>query len=234
MSRLDLVFLDWHRRVRAQPLLYRFTLATRILLAVGFIPTGMVKVLGRRFSYMSPEYPIGAFFETLYQSGLYWHFIGAAQVGAGILVLVPATATLGAVLFFPILANVFVITLSYDFNFTPVITGQMLLASIYLLAWDYDRLRGLFVSLQGASPIAVVPKHRLTRAESCVYVVGTASGLLFFGAARFSFLAGPWYWKWFGIGLGSCVVALWLGWNQREVVETEHLCGDGVGPARRP
>ncbi len=31
--------------------------------------------LGYRFSYMSPETDIGGFFETMYQSGLYYHFL---------------------------------------------------------------------------------------------------------------------------------------------------------------
>ena len=215
MSRLDQTLLAWHRRARSQPLLYRLTLGTRILLAVGFIPTGMVKLLGQRFSYMSVETPIGAFFETLYQSGLYWHFLGAAQVLAGVLVLVPATATLGALLFFPILANVFVITLSYDFNFTPVVTGPMLLASVYLMAWDYDRLRGILAISGQVAPTSVAPQLRLSRLEWSVYVLGTASGLVFFGGTRFSALAGQWYLYSFWIAAGSAAVAVLLGFTRQ-------------------
>jgi hypothetical protein len=36
-----------------------------VLLAVGFIPTGTVQLLGRRFTTMSPESETGAFFGTL-------------------------------------------------------------------------------------------------------------------------------------------------------------------------
>jgi len=78
--------------MRSQPLLYRLTLGTRVLLAAGFIPTGMVKLLGERFTTMSPDTALGGFFETLYQSGLYWQFLGATQVVAGVLILLPATA----------------------------------------------------------------------------------------------------------------------------------------------
>ena len=52
---------------------------------VGFIPTGLVKLLGHRFTQISSDNPIGLFFEVLYQSGAYWHFIGAAQMVAGAL-----------------------------------------------------------------------------------------------------------------------------------------------------
>ncbi|CAN5758670.1 hypothetical protein BH23GEM3_BH23GEM3_00240 [soil metagenome] len=98
---IDASFLAWQRRVRSYALLYRFTLAIRVLLAAGFIPTGRVKVLGRRFTTLSPEHPVGSFFETLYQSGFFWQFIGWAQVIAGICLIVPATATSARCCFFP-------------------------------------------------------------------------------------------------------------------------------------
>lgn len=216
MKRLDLIFLRWQRRARSHALLYRFTLATRILLAVGFIPTGMVKLLGRRFTTMSPAYPIGAFFETLYQSGPYWHFIGLAQVLAGICVLVPATATLGALLFFPIMLNIFVITLSYDFHFTPVVTGLMLLAGLYLLCWDYDRLRPIL----GAATFETqshgsLPEHRLGTVEWAVYVVGAASALYFMLNQRIGLFSRSWDLWPLAIGTTSAFVALGFAWIDR-------------------
>jgi uncharacterized membrane protein YphA (DoxX/SURF4 family) len=213
MYNFDRLLRKFQRWVRSQPLLYRLTLGTRLLLAVGFIPTGLVKLLGRRFSYMSPETDIGGFFETLYQSGLYWRFLGLAQVLAGLLVLWSATATLGAFLFFVIMLNVFVITLSYDFHFTPVITGSMLLATLYLLIWDYHRLRSIFgLSAEDAETLALLPQHRLRGAvERGAYVAGLAAGLGFFSGMRGLFF--PWGWnRWFLCGcLGSFVVALWYG-----------------------
>jgi uncharacterized membrane protein YphA (DoxX/SURF4 family) len=216
MGRLDAVLLAWHRRARSYVVLYRFTLATRLLLAVGFIPTGMVKVLGRRFTTMSPEYPIGAFFEILYQSGPYWHFIGWAQVIAGLCVLVPATATLGALLFFPIMLNIFVITHSYDFNFTPVVTGLMLIANVYLLCWDYDRLRGIFgVGLDAADSHSRISKSRLGRVEWIVYVVGGGSALSFLLNERLDLFPRPWNLWPLLVGLLSACVAMVYGWTFR-------------------
>ncbi len=130
--------------VRSKPFFLRLTLFTRILLAAGFVPTGMVKLLGRRFTLMSVETPIGAFFEAMYQTGLYWQFLGASQVLAGLLLLVPRWAHLGALLFVPIMVNIFVVTVSLGFQGTPVVTGLMLLAVVYLCAWDYHRVRGIF------------------------------------------------------------------------------------------
>lgn len=171
-----------HARVRGSGLLYRFTLATRILLAVGFVPTGTVKLLGRRFTRMDPASDIGAFFEVMYQSGGYWRFIGAAQVVAGILILIPRTATLGAVLFTPVIASIFVITLSYDFRGTPLVTGMMLLATLYLLGWDWHRVRPL-LSDAPREPLPLAA-HRLTPAERGIYTVGVASAFAAFFATR--------------------------------------------------
>ena len=120
-----------------------FTIGTRFLLAIGFIPSGLEKVIGGRFTLLGPETPIGYFFDALYQSGVYWNFIGICQVTAAVLLLIPRTATLGALIYLPIIFNIFVITISLDFRGTPVITGLMLLATLYLLFWDYDKLKHL-------------------------------------------------------------------------------------------
>jgi len=199
------------RWARGRPLLYRLTLGTRVLLAVGFIPTGTVKLLGRRFTTMSTESEIGAFFETLYRSGPYWRFLGLAQVLAGLLVLWRPTAALGAVAFFAIMLNVFFITLSYDFRGTPVVTGLMLLATVYLLLWDYDRLRGLF-GLGAAGAAGPPPEPALKSAlERGAYVAGLGFGLALFSALR-GLLVPPSWGTWLALGcLLSLLAALACG-----------------------
>jgi len=132
-----------HARVKQNRWLRRFTVLTRILLALGFIPSGLTKVFGNRFTLMGPESPIGYFFEALYQTGFYWRFIGMAQLVAALLLLIPRTVTLGALIYFSIILNIYVITVSLHFRGTPYLTGLMLLACIYLLCWDYDRLKNL-------------------------------------------------------------------------------------------
>ena len=121
-----------------------FTVLTRVLLALGFTPSGLTKVLGNRFTILGLDNPVGFFFEAMYRSGFYWNFLGVCQLTAALLLLIPRTATLGAIVYFPIILNIFVITVSMEFRGTPVITGLMLLANIYLLCWDYERLKCLF------------------------------------------------------------------------------------------
>ena len=208
MKQLDLSLLALQRWLRKSPLFYRLAVGTRILLAVGFIPTGLVKLLGLRFTQMNPATPLGGLFETLYQSGLYWKFLGVSQIIAGVLLLVPAARTLGALLFAPIIANIFIITLSYDFHGTPVLTAQMVLAILFLLAWDYDRLRPLV----GAAPRpADFPRHRLSSVERAVYVGGALAGLAFFTAVRGLFLPGASMLWLLGACAGCALLAVGIG-----------------------
>lgn len=107
---------------------------------MAFLPTGLVKATGSRFTILSIDHPVGFFFEAMYQTGPFWIFIGLAQIAAALLLLVPATATLGAVLFFPICLSIFLITWGVGFAGTVYVTAGMLLASVYLLCWDADRI----------------------------------------------------------------------------------------------
>ena len=132
-----------HARARGERVLRIFTVVTRILLALGFTPSGITKVLGNRFTILGIDNPVGFFFEAMYRTGYYWRFLGLCQLIAALLLLIPRTATIGALVYFPLILNIFVITVALDFRGTPVITGLMLLANIYLLCWDYDKLKRL-------------------------------------------------------------------------------------------
>lgn len=168
--------LRWHAWARAQPWLGRFTLANRLLLAMAFLPTGLVKATGQRFTLLPVENPVGFFFEAMYRTGPYWYFIGLVQVVAAILLLVPATATVGAVLFFPVLFSIVLITWGVGFGATAYITSAMLLAVVYLLCWDGDRLWRASSHLLGASrgPRLLAGASRL---EWTGWLLGAAAGM---------------------------------------------------------
>lgn len=127
-----------------------FTISLRYLVGSAFVFASIVKIEGKRFTTDSgADRPINDawhMFETLYQSGLYWNFIGWGQLIAGFLLMSQRFSTLGALSFFPIITNVFVITISYEFAGTPIITFLMLLANIYLLLWDWNKISLLFSS----------------------------------------------------------------------------------------
>jgi hypothetical protein len=163
-----------HARARATPALHRLAVISRILLALAFVPSSIVKVMGQRFTSISASTPIGYFFEALYQSGAYWRFLGLAQLVSAILLLIPKTSTLGAVLCFPIILNIFIITVSLHFTGTPVITGLMLLASLFLVCWDYHRVAPLLFGRMPSTALRTVTFSQLERAG---FALGTLSSL---------------------------------------------------------
>jgi len=76
----------------------------------------------------------------LHLTGYYYTFIGAGQLIAALLLLIPRTALLGAVVYFPVILNICVLTYAVRFEGTRIAT-LMLLANLFLLVWDYQRLQ---------------------------------------------------------------------------------------------
>ncbi|WP_373059190.1 hypothetical protein [Gemmatimonas sp.] len=166
-------------RVMRHPAAARLTLMCRMLLAVAFIPTGSVKLMGERFTSLGVNSSVGAFFEAMYQTGGYWRFLGLSQVLAGALLLIPATAFYGAVMFVPILVNVVVITIAIEFKGTSAVTVAMLLANLWLLAWDWPRWRAVLINAASRSLM-----HGWSRLERAGWLLGGASVTAFFFAVR--------------------------------------------------
>lgn len=131
--------------IRTNRYLNTFVILTRLLIGFAFIPSGLKKVLGERFTNLSVETQIGFFFEGLYQSGIYWNFLGLGQMVAAFLLMTQRLATIGAVMFFFIITNIWMITVSMKFTGTWIITSLLLLATIMLLIWDSHKLKYLFL-----------------------------------------------------------------------------------------
>lgn len=131
--------------IRNNRYLNTFVILTRLLIGFAFIPSGLKKVLGERFTNLSVETQIGFFFEGLYQSGIYWNFLGLAQVVTAFLLMTQRLATIGAVMFFFIITNIWVITVSMKFTGTWIITSLLLLATVMLLVWDSHKLKYLLL-----------------------------------------------------------------------------------------
>ncbi|MBF6607406.1 MAG: hypothetical protein ITG00_01555 [Flavobacterium sp.] len=132
---------NFHGLIRSKKLFILFTWFTRILLALGFIPSGLKKVMGMRFTSIGIDNPVGFFFEALYQTGFYWNFLGILQLLAAVLLLIPKTSLLGAILYFPIILNICVIVTAMNFIGTPIITALMLIGNLYLFFWDYPKMK---------------------------------------------------------------------------------------------
>lgn len=120
-----------------------FAVFCRLILAVAWVISGLVKIKGERFAAgLSHNHPLGQYFDALLNTGYYYTFIGVGQVIVAVLLLFPRTALLGAISSFPIILNICVLTYAVRFEGTRAATF-MLLANLFLLCWDYDRLKSI-------------------------------------------------------------------------------------------
>lgn len=118
-----------------------FAVFCRIFLAISFLPTGFVKIMGERFAEGLPSNnPLGHYFDALYITGYYYTFIGIVQIVTAILLLIPRTSLLGVLMYFPIMVNICVLTYATRFDGTRINT-MSLCGSLFLLLWNYDRIK---------------------------------------------------------------------------------------------
>lgn len=141
MNALD-QFEKFYFTVKCNRWYWVFSIFCRLSLAYAFFAAGMVKILGERFaSGLSAKVPMGAYLEALHHTGFYYTFIGITQVVAAILLLIPRTVLLGALLYFPIILNICILSFAIRFEGSLVTAPLMVLANLFLLVWNYDRLK---------------------------------------------------------------------------------------------
>lgn len=129
-----------HLQVKQNRWLWLFSIFNRLALAAGFIPAGIVKIVGERFaSGLHANHPMGHYLVALHLTGYYYTYIGVVQVAAAILLLIPRTATLGAFLYFPIILNICILTFATRFEGSLFTAPLMTLANLYLLCWNYEK-----------------------------------------------------------------------------------------------
>lgn len=129
-----------HSQAQENSWLWFFSIFCRLALAAGFIPSGIVKIMGERFaSGLSVNHPMGHYLEALSHTGYYYTFIGVVQVTAAILLLIPRTVTLGAFLYFPVILNICILTYALRFDGSLFTAPLMTLANLYLLGWNYEK-----------------------------------------------------------------------------------------------
>ena len=199
--------------------LHAFSSLCRSLLAVGFIAPGLTKVLGHRFANpedLTPETPVGAFFDVFFQAGAYYAFVGVAQVVAAVLLLFPRTAALGAVLYFPIILNIFVITAALDFGGTAVVAGLMLVACLFLICWHYPLWKGLLFPGPTALAYAAAPSRSIPAQAAWYFTAlgGIGITLMMRGLLRSELLSVASL-MCLGVALALCLWAAVRGWRPR-------------------
>ena len=146
----------WYTQAKQNKWYRWFVIFCRIALALGFIPSGFVKLAGERFTALPHNHPLGQYFDSLHQTGFYYTSIGIGQLLAALLLLIPRTALLGALLYFPIIVNICILTYATRFEGTRI-TTFMVLGNLFLLVWYADRLKYLFLSKHDINAIEKKP-----------------------------------------------------------------------------
>ena len=180
-----------HAYIMGNRLLQIFTACTRVLLAIGFIPPSYTKIMGRPFTVLPLSNPVGYYFDALLRTGFYYEFLGWGQMIAAILLLIPRTSHIGALIFLPIIMNIAVLTTSVGFRGTWVLTIFMTLAATWLVAWDYDRLKPVLFQKRAVA-VKEIPWSFI-------------SIPLFFALGGFAFANLAWF-----AGIGAVNNYLWL------------------------
>jgi hypothetical protein len=127
--------------------------------------------MGERFAEGLPHNnPLGHYFDALLLTGYYYTFIGIAQVIIAILLLIPRTSLLGALMYFPVIINICVLTYATRFDGTRLNT-MAVLGCLFLLVWDYDRIKHILPFKQPKTDPPVFQKP-----------LGMRLRIIFFGA----------------------------------------------------
>jgi uncharacterized membrane protein YphA (DoxX/SURF4 family) len=169
-----------HAKLFAALKLYlRFTLASTLF------SYGFDKIVPNQFEPMNPvrltQYigeaaPGGFAWSFLGFSIGYEIFAGVGETVAGMLLLFRRTTTLGAIIGAAVLANVFMLNMSYDIPVKQY-SGHLLLMCMFLVACDGERLTNLLVRGRGAEPPRETELFGTPRSKLVARIAGVALGL---------------------------------------------------------
>ncbi|ADR23743.1 hypothetical protein MATR_24010 [Marivirga tractuosa] len=172
-------FYQYYLKAKSNRWYWLFSVFCRVSLAYAFIVAGGVKIAGERFaSGLSVLHPMGAYLEALHHTGYYYTFIGYAQIIAAVLLLIPRTVVLGAMIYFPIILNICILSIAVRFEGSFVTSPLMVLANLFLLVWHYDKVRFILPFKNHPEvPIVKKPKKYSNRFPF-VFVLGVLATVL--------------------------------------------------------
>jgi hypothetical protein len=209
-------FVD-RRRANYVTLHRSFRLVIRFVLAALMFAYGVFKVIPAQMPYpnlfelvrpFGHFLPIQVLWTYMGAAPAYEIFAGCAEVLGGILLLVPRTATLGALICLADLTNVFVIDMSYNVANKLEVFNFILLA-LFLLAPELPRLANVFL-LNRAVPRSSQPKlFRTLRANRVAMAVQAVVAIYLVGASVYD----AWKNEWVARGSIASKPALYGIWD---------------------
>ena len=174
-SKLD----QLHLEITGNKWLHYFAIFLRLALAFGFITSGIVKIMGERFaSGLSVNHPMGHYLEALHHTGFYYTFIGVIQIIAAILLLVPRTVILGALLYFPVILNICVLSYAVRFEGSILTSPLMVLGCLFLIFWNYDKIKYILPFDHTIVPNAIPKQKKLSNKFPAKFILGVIATVL--------------------------------------------------------
>ncbi len=205
-------------RSRGHATLYMWLrLFVRFALAAQMFDYGMAKVIPTQFpapSLVTLVEPVG----NLSLSNLLWTSIGAStayqiftgcvEMLGGLLLILPRTTLLGALVSLVAMVEVFVLNMTYDFGLKQI-SFHLILFCIFLIAADVPRLTAMFLRTGAVAPAEEPPLFATARANRRMLIAQVAFGLYL--VVMYTNM-GMNYWRSYGGG-GYPKSALYGIWN---------------------
>jgi uncharacterized membrane protein YphA (DoxX/SURF4 family) len=151
--------------------------------------------------------PMGVLWASIGASPAYETFAGCAEMLGGILLIVPRTTTLGALVCLADMTQVFMLNMTYDVP-VKLLSFHLILLSLFLLAPDLQRLANLFFLNRTAGPSTQPPLFATPRANRIALVAQVMIGVWLMGMNAY----GSWA-AWHLYGGGSPKSVLYGIWN---------------------
>ena len=176
-----------------------FRLFVRFALAAHMILYGMVKVIPAQMAYPSlirllqplgTLSPMGVLWADMGSAPAYQIFTGCAEVAGGLLLIVPRTATLGALVSLAAMIQVFTLNMTHDVP-VKLLVFHLILLSCFLLAPDVPRLVRFHLLRRTTSLSTEAPLFRSVRANRIALAAQIILGLWFVGVSCY-FAWGAW------------------------------------------
>ena len=196
-------------------------LLVRLAVAAQMFDYGMAKVIPTQMpapSLLTLVEPVG----HLSLQGLLWTSIGAspsyqiftgvAEVVGGLLLLVPRTTVLGAIICLAVMIQVFVLNLTYDVGIK-LISFHLIVMILFLLAPEARRLASVFMLDRAAEPSTRRELFRTPRANRAALAAQILFGVYLLGMYT-AISRGYWYGEGGG---GSPRSPLYGIWNVQEL-----------------
>jgi hypothetical protein len=155
--------------------------------------------------------PMGVLWYSIGSSPSYEIFVGSAELLGGILLFIPRTALLGALICLADATEVFTLNMTYDVP-VKLLSFHLILMTLVLLAPEMRRLAAFFFSDRAVGP---PPRHslfRTPRANRIALWAQIVFGLLIVAG----YVEGAWS-SWYRYGGGAPKSALYGIWNVAEL-----------------